>query len=90
MSAYHHSKSDDPETRWMSEANPCKTVGPDVMFPSDGGAALQAAVQICLTCANRSACLDYALRNHIEHGVWGGQSERGRRRIAKARRHSAA
>jgi WhiB family redox-sensing transcriptional regulator len=31
-------------------------------------------------------CLEYALAEHIDHGVWGGCSERERRRIAKRRR----
>ena len=34
----------------------------------------------------RSECLEYALLNRIEHGVWGGASERERRRILRRRR----
>jgi WhiB family redox-sensing transcriptional regulator len=34
----------------------------------------------------KTACLEYALYNRIEHGVWGGASERERRRIARRRR----
>lgn len=90
MSAYHQSKADDSATLWMSDDNPCKTVGPDFMFPSDGGIGLQAAINVCLQCDNRLLCLDYALRNRIDHGVWGGQSERGRKRILKAARHFPA
>jgi len=33
-------------------------------------------------------CLEYALVNHIDHGVWGGTSERERRRILRRRRTS--
>ncbi len=35
------------------------------------------------------ACLEYALSERIEHGVWGGESERGRRRILRNRRATA-
>jgi WhiB family redox-sensing transcriptional regulator len=34
----------------------------------------------------KATCLEYALENHIDHGVWGGCSERERRRILKRRR----
>ena len=40
----------------------------------------------------KDQCLEYALRNRIDHGVWGGTSERERRRILRRRRldHSGA
>jgi len=34
----------------------------------------------------RHDCLEHALVNRIDHGVWGGCSERERRRILKRRR----
>ena len=37
-------------------------------------------------CTVRSECLEYALAHQIEHGVWGGASERERRRILRRRR----
>ena len=39
-------------------------------------------------CVSQVPCLEYALVNRVEHGVWGGASERQRRRILKARRQS--
>lgn len=69
----------------MADSNPCKK-SPNLFFPSDGGADMQAAMDICNSCSNRLPCLDYALRNRIDHGIWGGASERGRRRILKSRR----
>ena len=47
------------------------------------------ARKICATCPVVEPCLEYALANRIEHGVWGGCSERERRRILKRRRLAA-
>ena len=47
---------------------------------------VEVAKRLCVNCAVRSECLEYALRNRIDHGVWGGTSERERRRILKSRR----
>jgi WhiB family redox-sensing transcriptional regulator len=49
-----------------------------------------AAQKICAECPVAEACLEYALANHIDHGVWGGASERERRRILRRRRISRA
>ena len=46
------------------------------------------AQKICAECPVSAACLEYALANHIDHGVWGGCSERERRRILRRRRVS--
>ena len=75
------------DTSWMEEGN-CKDLPPNIFFPSDG-AGVEVARRICASCPVRMACLDYALENHIDHGVWGGESERERRRIARRRRLDA-
>ena len=51
---------------------------------------MEVARRICAECPVKGACLEYALRNGIDHGVWGGTSERERRRIARRRRLAAA
>ena len=71
----------------MSEGN-CKNEPPSRFFPSDG-VGVDAARQLCATCPVKSPCLEYALRNKIDHGVWGGTSERERRRILRQRRIDA-
>ena len=71
-------------TDWMAEGN-CRAHPPSVFFPSDG-VGVEVARRICADCPVRRDCLEYALRNGIDHGVWGGTSERERRRIARRRR----
>jgi len=69
---------------WMADAR-CRDLPPAVFFPSDG-AGVEVARRYCAECPVRTQCLEYALGNHIDHGVWGGTSERERRRIARSRR----
>lgn len=75
-------------TDWMSDGN-CTDLPPATFFPSDG-VGVDAARKICADCPVRSPCLEYALANRIDHGVWGGTSERERRRILRQRRLGAA
>lgn len=72
------------DTDWMARGN-CQEEPPSLFFPSDG-VGVDVARQICATCPVKSPCLEYALRNRIDHGVWGGTSERERRRILRQRR----
>lgn len=70
--------------KWMRKAK-CKNLNPSIFFPSDG-AGVEVARRICRDCQVKKECLEYALAHHIDHGVWGGTSERERRRILKARK----
>lgn len=72
------------DTNWMATGN-CAEAPPDLFFPHDG-VGVEKAKKVCIDCPVLEQCLEYALRNRIEHGVWGGCSERQRRRILKARR----
>jgi len=76
------------ENDWMAKGR-CRDMPPSTFFPSDG-VGVDAARQICHDCPVRAACLEYALDNRIDHGVWGGASERERRRIARQRRLAKA
>lgn len=71
-------------TAWMAHGN-CRAYAPAVFFPSDG-VGVERARKICRNCPVAETCLEYALENRIDHGVWGGASERERRRILKRRR----
>jgi WhiB family redox-sensing transcriptional regulator len=57
---------------------------PEIFFPTDG-LGVQRAAAICALCPAREACLEYALRNGIQHGVFGGVSERARVRLRRER-----
>lgn len=72
------------DTEWMANGK-CREVPPAVFFPSDG-IGVQEAQRICAECPVSQTCLEYALANRIDHGVWGGCSERERRRILRRRR----
>jgi WhiB family transcriptional regulator, redox-sensing transcriptional regulator len=72
------------ETSWMVQGR-CRDLPPEIFFPSDG-VGVEVARHYCAECPVKGPCLEYALENHIEHGVWGGASERERRRIARSRR----
>jgi WhiB family redox-sensing transcriptional regulator len=71
-------------TAWMADGS-CRNYSPGVFFPSDG-VGVDRARKICKTCPVTEPCLEYALEHRIDHGVWGGASERERRRILKRRR----
>jgi WhiB family redox-sensing transcriptional regulator len=76
------------DTNWMDEGL-CRQVPPSTFFPNDG-VGVDVARRICATCPVQAPCLEYALVERIDHGVWGGASERERRRILKRRRQEAA
>lgn len=75
------------DTQWMARGN-CADESPSLFFPSDG-VGVEVARRICATCPVKDDCLEHALVNRIDHGVWGGASERERRRILKRRRLAA-
>jgi WhiB family transcriptional regulator, redox-sensing transcriptional regulator len=71
-------------TTWMARGL-CQYEPPSTFFPSDG-VGVEHAKKICAECPVKEPCLEYALEQRIDHGVWGGTSERQRRRILKARK----
>ena len=75
------------DTEWMARGS-CRFEPPATFFPSDG-VGVEVAKRICASCPVQGACLEYALEHRIDHGVWGGASERQRRRILRKRRLDA-
>lgn len=68
---------------WQRLAN-CLGVDPDLFFP-ERGASTREAKAVCRACVVREDCLEYAIVNSEKFGIWGGLSERERRRIRRAR-----
>jgi WhiB family transcriptional regulator, redox-sensing transcriptional regulator len=79
---------DHHQQTWMLKGL-CRDYPPAEFFPSDG-VGVEHARKICAECPVKPECLEYALTYRIDHGVWGGASERERRRILRARRLQAA
>jgi len=72
---------------WRQHAA-CKGLDPEIFYPaSDEEAA--AAKSVCSQCSVMTTCLDYALGSRERDGVWGGATEKERRRIIRQRRRSA-
>jgi WhiB family redox-sensing transcriptional regulator len=66
---------------WQSDAL-CAQTDPEAFFPEKGGSTRDAK-RICTTCDVRSQCLEYALQNDERFGIWGGLSERERRKLKR-------
>ena len=71
----------DEDDQWQENAL-CAQTDPEAFFPEKGGSTREAK-RICLGCEVRDACLDYALAHDERFGIWGGLSERERRRLKR-------
>ncbi|MHA7218399.1 WhiB family transcriptional regulator [Arthrobacter sp. MDT1-48-3] len=72
---------DDGELSWQADAL-CAQTDPEAFFPEKGGSTRDAK-KVCGACMVKSECLEYALENDERFGIWGGLSERERRRLRK-------
>lgn len=71
------------ESEWISEAN-CRGLDVELFFPRQGDTAtVRAAKEVCRGCTVRQACLQDALDNDVKFGIFGGTSERERRRLRR-------
>jgi WhiB family redox-sensing transcriptional regulator len=74
---------------WRSHGA-CGGLDPAIFFPDEEDEnQVQEAKAICAECSVRLTCLEYALAAREKMGVWGGATERERRRIIRQRRRSA-
>lgn len=69
------------EEQWQDRAL-CAQTDPEAFFPEKGGSTREAK-RICMGCEVRDECLEYALANDERFGIWGGLSERERRRLKR-------
>ena len=72
-----------PELTWQERAL-CAQTDPEAFFPEKGGSTREAK-RICARCEVKAECLAYALEHDERYGIWGGLSERERRRLRGAR-----
>jgi WhiB family redox-sensing transcriptional regulator len=72
---------DDNPLAWQSDSL-CAQTDPEAFFPEKGGSTRDAK-KICGSCEVRNQCLEYALQNDERFGIWGGLSERERRKLRK-------
>lgn len=68
---------------WQDYAN-CRGADADLFFP-ERGASTRKAKSICAACEVKAECLDYAIEMGEKFGIWGGLSERERRRVRRER-----
>jgi WhiB family redox-sensing transcriptional regulator len=74
--------SKDAETPNWHESALCAETDPEAFFPEKGGSTREAK-KICTGCEVRAECLEYSLANDERFGIWGGLSERERRRLRR-------
>jgi WhiB family transcriptional regulator, redox-sensing transcriptional regulator len=66
---------------WAEQAA-CSGCSPDLFYPERGGRT-EEAKKVCAICPVRKECLDHALAAGEVHGIWGGLSEKQRRRVRR-------
>ena len=72
---------DDDALSWQADSL-CAQTDPEAFFPEKGGSTRDAK-KICASCDVRAQCLEYALANDERFGIWGGLSERERRKLRR-------
>lgn len=88
MNALRLALASDAMSAWVRDAR-CAGAPREIFFP-ERGESTRAALALCRECPVRKECLEYALAAPERFGIWGGVSERERRRIARRRRLDGA
>jgi hypothetical protein len=71
----------DDDHGWRASGD-CASVDPELWYPEKGG-SVREAKRICGGCPIKVECLAWALDHAETFGVWGGLSERERRRLKR-------
>ncbi|MCB2223641.1 MAG: WhiB family transcriptional regulator [Actinobacteria bacterium] len=72
----------DFEDRPWAAFGSCRGADPDLFFPGSEGDPRE-GLRICSGCPVADECLDWALETRIHYGIWGGMTERQRRRLLR-------
>jgi WhiB family redox-sensing transcriptional regulator len=72
---------EEAEVSWQERAL-CAQTDPEAFFPEKGGSTREAK-KVCVSCEVRAECLEYALEHDERFGIWGGLSERERRKLKR-------
>ncbi len=75
----------EPQWRMLGA---CRGLDPEIFYPGEEDDPTEGKA-VCASCGVQVACLEYALRYREKDGIWGGCTERERRRIIRQRRRSA-
>ena len=69
----------------------CRGLDPEIFYAAgDDEGVVDRAKAVCNTCVVQQQCLEFALANRESEGIWGGATEKERRRILRQRRKTAA
>lgn len=66
----------------------CRGLDSGLFYP-DNEEEAEIAKQVCAQCGVQQVCLDFALTKREKVGIWGGATERERRRLLRQRRKTA-
>lgn len=78
---YEMAEPDESLLGWQERAL-CAQTDPEAFFPEKGGSTREAK-KVCSGCEVKAQCLEYALENDERFGIWGGLSERERRKLKR-------
>ena len=72
---------------WIEPGSVARTAWASIqsLFFPERGASTREAKEVCRGCVVREDCLEFAIANSEKFGIWGGMSERERRRVRRAR-----
>jgi WhiB family transcriptional regulator, redox-sensing transcriptional regulator len=83
MTQHTDPPADESDNRGWQEGALCAQTDPEAFFPEKGGSTREAK-RVCASCEVRAECLQYALEHDQRFGIWGGLSERERRRLKRS------